>query len=134
MQSGIVTILSGEEELDRRMQTQIAILKRPRFWKIQTNVTILRSNSFEGDVNYEFEWGYLYHNDCEICKMKKANVKTFKHRNFCKLYVIKIDEGIVKVKRTNVNAKLPSRGMPGPIRYYLAVAQSAIVPAHNKCL
>ena len=104
VQSGTVTVLSGEEEIkctrDKRMQRQIAILKCPRFWKIQTNTTNLRSNSFEGHVNYESEWGYLYDKDCEICKKKKECRKTCKHRNFCKLYVMRIEEDIVKVKRT----------------------------------
>ena len=71
----------------------------------------LRSNSFEGHVNYESEWGYFYDKDCEICKRKNECAKTCKHRNFCKLYILKTDEGIVKVKRMNVNAKLPVRGI-----------------------
>ena len=114
VQSGTVTVLSAEQELkcmkDSMIQIQISILKCPRFWKTQTKATNLRPKSFDGGVNYKSEWGYLYDNDCEICKRKNGNVKTYKHKNFCKLYVMKIDEGIVKVKRTNVNAKLPIRG------------------------
>ena len=74
VQSGTVTVLSGEEKLkcmkDSRMQNQISILKCPRFWKTQTSATNLRSNSFEGNVKYESEWGYLYDEDCQICKRK----------------------------------------------------------------
>ena len=42
--------------------------------------------------------------------------------------------GVVKVKRMNVNAKLPIRGTAGAAGYDLAAAESAVVPAHNKCL
>ena len=34
----------------------------------------------------------------------------------------------------NVNAKLPIRGTSGSAEYDLAAAQSAVVPAHGKCL
>ena len=47
---------------------------------------------------------------------------------------MKIDEGVVKIKRTNVNAKLPVRGTAGSAGYDLAVTQAAIVPVHGKCL
>ena len=44
------------------------------------------------------------------------------------------EEGVVKIKRTNVNAKLPVRGMAGAAGYDLTAAQAAVVPAHSKCL
>ena len=44
------------------------------------------------------------------------------------------EEGIVKIKRTNVNAQLPIRGTTGAARYDLAAAQVAVVPVHDKCL
>ena len=44
------------------------------------------------------------------------------------------EEGIVKIKRMNVNAKLPVRGAAGAVGYDLAVAESAVVLAHNKCM
>ena len=47
---------------------------------------------------------------------------------------MKIDEGVVRIKRTNVNAKLPIRGTAGTTGYDLAAAQAAVVPAHGKCL
>ena len=43
-------------------------------------------------------------------------------------------EGEVKIRRTNVNAQLPVRGKAGAAGYDLAAAQSAVVPAHSKCL
>ena len=94
----------------------------------------LRSNSFEGRVKYDVEWGYLYDKDCELCKKKNECKPNCKHRTFCTLYVMKIDEGVVKIKRTNVNAKLPVGGTAGSAGYDLAAAQAAVVPAHGKCL
>ena len=47
---------------------------------------------------------------------------------------MKIDEGVVKIKRTNVNAKLPVKGTVGSLGYDLAAAQAAVVPARGKCL
>ena len=77
VQAGTVTVLSSEEELkkmnDERIQKKIAILKCPRFWREQTNAVNLRTNSLKGHVNYDVEWGYLYENDCQICK-KRMNV------------------------------------------------------------
>ena len=46
---------------------------------------------------------------------------------------MKVDEGVVKIKRTNVNAKLPVGRMAGSAGYELAAAQVAVVPAHGKC-
>ena len=74
MQVGTVTALARTEEFkfmrDRKMQNQISILKCPKFW-IRINAAMnLRSNSFEGHVKYDVEWGYLYHKDCELCKKK----------------------------------------------------------------
>ena len=47
---------------------------------------------------------------------------------------MKIDKGVVKIKWTNVNAKLPIRGTTGSAGYDLAAAQAAVVLAHGKCL
>ena len=41
---------------------------------------------------------------------------------------------MLKVKRINVNAKLPVRGTEGAARYDLAAAQTAVVLVHGKCL
>ena len=47
---------------------------------------------------------------------------------------MKIDEGVVKARKMNANAKLPIRGTPRSAGYDLAAAQSAVVSAHSKCL
>ena len=111
MRSGTVTVLSPAEELkclrDQRMQREISILKNPRFWIGTDGSSILRTKLFKGDAKYEVEWGHLYNTDCSICKRKQLDVKNCKHKNLCKIYVIKDDEGIARVRRTNVNAKLP---------------------------
>ena len=61
------------------------------------------------------QWVYLYHNDCEICKFKNECNGVCKHISPCKLYSFVNEKGeeIVKVKRVNVNAKLPVRGAEG---------------------
>ena len=98
------------------------------------NESNLRTYFVKGDVKYEVQWGHLYNNDCEIYKRKNQCKENCKHRNDCKLYVINAEEGVVKIKRTNVSAKLPVRGTAGAAGYDLAGAQGARVPAHSKCL
>ena len=114
MQSGTVTVLSNEEDLQKvnaeRIKKKISILKCPKFWRTHTDVTNLRTNSLKGYVNYENEWGYLCNDECEICKRKNECINPCKHINHCKLYVKRMQEGIVNVKRVCKNAKLPVRG------------------------
>ena len=138
LQAGTIKVLAGTEELkcmrDKKMQYQISILKFPKFWR-QTNAAMnLGANSSEGRVKYDVEWGYLYDKDCELCKKRNECKVNCKYRNFCKLYVMKIDKGVVKIKRINVNAKLPVRGTAGSAGYDLAAVQAAVVPAYGKCL
>ena len=85
-------------------------------------------------AKYDVEWRQLYSKDCNICKKKKLNVNECKHRNPCKIYVIKDEEGIVRVRRMNVNAKLPMRSSSGLAGYDLSATETAVVPAHGKCL
>ena len=101
VQARTVTMLSSEDALLRmneaEAQKKIAILKCPRFWKTTADVSNSRTNFFNEGVNYDTTWGYLYNDECKICK----STNECKHRQFCKLYVIKNDdEGIVKMKRT----------------------------------
>ena len=44
------------------------------------------------------------------------------------------EEGVIKMKRMNVNAKLPIRGTEGVAGYDLAAVQAVVVPVHGKCL
>ena len=44
------------------------------------------------------------------------------------------EEVVVKIKRTNVNAKLPVRGTTRAVGYDLAATQAAVVLAHSECL
>ena len=78
--------------------------------------------------------GYLDNNDCSICKAKNICTKECKHRDFCKLYVIKVEEGVVKMRRLCENAKLPVRGTPRSAGYDLVVAQSGLLLVHSKVL
>ena len=90
--------------------------------------------SFEGHVSYESEWGYLYNKDSEICKLKNECIRNCKHKNPAKLYVVRTEEGVVRLRRMNVNAKLPVRGTAGAAGYDLATVQAATVPTYGKCL
>ena len=134
-----MTVLAGEEQLktinESEDKNQIAILKCPKFWRLTENKEDQKNswtNLFEGRV----QWGYLYHNDCKLCKIKNECKDDCKHRSKCKLYSFVNEKGdeIVKIQRVNVNAKLPVRGTEGAAGYDLAAAQAAVVPAHGKCL
>ena len=103
MKTGTMTGLAGEEELktmnDVEEMKKFRVLKCPRFWQISTNADNLRMTSFGGRVKYDTEWGYVYNEECKICKTKSNECKgQCKHRNLCKLYVIKNDEGVVRIK------------------------------------
>ena len=138
VQSGTVTILSSAEELkclqDERMQRQISMLKNPKLWTDAVGSTILRAKFSEGHAKYDVEWGRLYNKDCITCKKKNLNVNECKHQNACKINVIKDGEGIARVRRMNVNAKLPMRSSSRSAGYDLSTAKTAVVPAHGKCL
>ena len=101
-------VLSSEEALKamnaKKVQEKISILKCPRFWRSQTNAVNLKINFVKGAVKYDVEWGHLYKSDFQICKRKNECNGVCKHKYLCKLYVMKIDEGVVRIKRTNVNA------------------------------
>ena len=84
---------------DQRMQKQIAILKNPKFWTDTAGNTILRTKFFEGRAKYDVEWGHLYDKDCSICTRKNLNENECKHQNPSKIYVIKDEDGIVRVKK-----------------------------------
>ena len=88
------------------------------------------TNSFKGHV----DWGYLYNDACELCKIKNECKDNCKHRSKGKLYsfVNEKGDGILKVQRVNVNAKLPLRGTEGAAGYDLAAAQATVAPAHSK--
>ena len=120
---------------ETKVQDKIAILKCPKFWRV-TDQTEQGQNSWTNTFKGRAYWGYLYNDDCELCKIKRNVKNNCKHRSKCKLYSFVNEEGdeIVKIKRVNVNAKLPVRGTKGAVGYDLAVAQAAVVPAHGKCL
>ena len=138
VQSGTVTVLSDAKELkfmqDQRMQRQISILKMPKFWTDAAGSSILRTKFNKGHEKNDVEWGYLYNSDCKICKRKNVIQNECKHRNPCKLYVIKHEEDVLRVRRMSVNAKLPVRSSAEAAGYDLSAAQAAVIPAHGKCL
>ena len=64
---------------------------------------------------------------------KQHNIDCNKTEN-CELFAIRMDEGVVKVKKLNNNARAPLSGMLEGVDYDPAIAQSETVPAHSKCL
>ena len=78
------------------------------------------------------DWAFVYANGCKLSNDCKISCR--KEERSCKLYVMKTDQGVVKVKRLCNNARLPVRGTTGAARYDLAAAQNAVVPAHGKVL
>ena len=96
-------MLSSEGDLKKVNESEtrkkIAILKCLRFWQISAYAENSRTNFAKGRVTYNVQWGYLYGNDCEICKRKNDDVQNCKHNSRCKLYVIRTYEGVAYVKR-----------------------------------
>ena len=70
--------------------------------------------------------------DCKISNHCKNSCH--EGRRSCKFYVMKTDQGIVKVKRLCNNSRLPVRGTTGAAGYDLAAAKNAVVSAHGKVL
>ena len=134
-----MTTLAGEEQLrtlnETEVQNKIAILKCPRFWRLTEN-NGNQKNSWTIFFKGHVQWGYLYHNDCKLCKTKNECKDDCKHRSKCKLYSFLNEKGdeVLKVQRVNVNTKPPVRGTEGATGYERAVAQVAVVPTHGKCL
>lgn len=77
------------------------------------------------------KWAFVHSNDCNSKDYNKSECKKESH---CKLFVIKIDEGVVRVKKLSNNTKLPIRGTTSVARFDLSVMQVAMVPAHDEML
>ena len=128
---GTVMMLSSEEELNRlkdeRIRSGISVLKAPKFWKWRNETINSRANLSKGG-----EWAFVHTDDYKVSNDCKNSC--YKERRIYKLYVMKTDQGIVKVKRLCNNAKLSVRGTTGVAGYDLAVAQTVVVPRHGKVL
>ena len=126
-----MTVLSSEEELDRlndeRVRSSISVLKPPKFWKWRNDETNSRANFSKGG-----EWAFVQADDCELSTDCKNSCN--EEGRSCKLFVMKTDQGVLKVKRLCNNARLPVRGTTGAAGYDLAAPQIAVVPAHGKVL
>ena len=126
-----VTVLSSEEELDRlkdeRVRSSISVLKAPKFWKWQNPKINSRANFSKGG-----EWDFVHADDCKL--LNDCKISCNKEGRSYKVYVMKMDQGVVKVKILCNNASLPVRGTTGAAGYDLAAAQAAVVPAHGKML
>ena len=73
----------------------------------------------------------MYENNCKLTENCNTDCKK---NDFRKLFVIRTDEGVVKVKRLNNNARILVKGTPEAAGYDLAAAQTAVCPAHCKVL
>ena len=128
---GTVTVLSSEEEFDKlkdeRIRSSISVLKATKFWKWQDAKINSRTNLSKGG-----EWAFVYADDCKL--LNDCKISCNEEGRSCKLYVMKTDQGVVKVKRLCNNARLPVRGTTGAAGYDLAAAQTAVVLAHGKVL
>ena len=128
---GTVTVLSSEEELhqlkNKRIKSSIYVLKAPKFWKWRDTKINFRAN-----FKQEGEWAFVHKDNCK--SSDDCTMKCNKKEGVCKLFVMKTDQGVVRVKRLYNNAKLPVGGSAGAAGYDLVAAQTAIVPAHGKLL
>ena len=71
----------------------------------------------------------MYENNCKLNENCNTDCKK---NDFCKLFVIRTDEGVVKVKRLNNNARIPVKGTPEAAGYDLAAAQTAVWESADK--
>ena len=78
------------------------------------------------------EWVFVHVDDYKLSSHCKNSCN--EEGRSCKLYVMKTDQGVVKVKRLCINARLPVRGTTSAAEYDLATAQTVVVPAHGKVL
>ena len=100
-----MTVLSSEEELDRlkdeSVRSSISVLKAPKFWKWRNEKINSRTNFSKGG-----EWAFVQANNSKFPTDCKNSCN--KEGRSCKLFVMKTDQGIVKVKRlcNNVGCQL----------------------------
>ena len=105
VQAGRVTLLSTEEELSKlrneENEANISVIKTPKFWQLCDKSRATYSKGGEKQKQWTSMRAEMYENNCKL----NENVNTdCKKNDFCKLFVIRTDEGVVKVKRLNNNA------------------------------
>ena len=130
MQAGTVTVLSTEKELSKlkneEKKSSISVIKTPKFWQLCDKSRATYSKGGEKQKQWTSMRAEMYENNCKL----NANCNTdCKKNDSCKLFVIRTDEGVVKVKRLNNNARIPVKGTPEAAGYDLAAAQIAICPS-----
>lgn len=77
------------------------------------------------------KWAHVYDSDFNIKNVCKNECKISRH---CKLFVMKTDKGLVRIKKLCNNASMLVRGTDGSARYDLAAAPIAVVLAKGKAL
>ena len=135
VQAGTVTVLSTEEELSKlkneEKATSISVIKTPKFWQLCDKSRATYSKGGEKQKQWTSMRAEMYENNCKSNQICNTDCKK---NDYCKLFVIRTDEGVVKVKRLNNNARIPVKGTPEAAGYDLAAAQTAVCPAHGKVL
>ena len=84
------------------------------------------------NLQKEGEWAFVRDDKCKLSK--DCNISCNEDGRAFKFYVMKTDQGVVRVKKLCNNAKRPVRGTTGAAGYGLAAAQTAVVPADGKVL
>lgn len=110
------------------------MLNAPKFWMLQAEGLNSKANSQkkgEKGQKYVQEWAFVRDTDCNL---KTSCKNECKKRKYCRIFVMKTDEGIVRIRKTCNNVKLPVRGSEGAAGYDLAAAQPAVVHAYGKVL
>ena len=107
MQAGTVTVLSTEEELSKlkeeRNEASTCVLKTPKFWQLcdKSRATYLKGG--ENQKQWTNTRAEMYDNDCKLNEFCNTDCNK---ENSCKLFVIRTDEGVVKIERLNNNARI----------------------------
>ena len=105
MQAGTVTVLSTEEELSKlkneKNEANISLIKTPKFWQLCDKSRATYSKGGEKQKQWTSMRAEMYENNCKSNQICNTDCKK---NDYCKLFVIRTDEGLVKVKRLNNNA------------------------------
>ena len=136
MQTGTVTVLSTEEELSKlknaEKEASISVIKTPKFWQLCDKSRVIYSKGGEKQKQWASMRAEMYENNCKLNENCNTDCKK---NDFCKLFVIRKDEGVVKVKRLNNNARIPVQGNTrGLLAMTWLQPQTAVCPAHGKVL
>ena len=106
VQAGTLAFLSTEEELSKlkeeKNQASICVLKTPKFWQWCNKSSATYSKGEEKQKEWTNGGALMCDTNCNLNEICNNDCKK---NESCKLFVIRTDEGVVKVKRLNNNAE-----------------------------